>query len=131
MTFSIPPGMPVPPRLPEPPVREMSNAELAELVRAGSPFRGKAVYALGDRAVSDDDAATVLGELTYLPVLREDRFHLVSMAGAAIVALLAAATPHARQVAYRAFAALPESEQRDLLLHLRSDRIENAHPTTP
>jgi hypothetical protein len=106
----------------------MSNAELAELVRAGGPYRGKAVFALGDRAATDDDAATVLGELTGLPVLRDDRINQMSLAWAAIAALLAAETPHARQVAYRSFAALPEPDQRDLLAYLRCDRIEDAHP---
>ncbi|NJC86191.1 hypothetical protein HC030_27145 [Planosporangium mesophilum] len=106
----------------------MSNTELAELVRAGGPYRGKAVFELADRAATDDRAATVLGELTMLPVLRNDRLHLVSLAWAAIIALLAAKTPHARQVAYRSFAALAESEQRDLLDYLRCDRIEDAHP---
>ncbi|BBH66676.1 hypothetical protein ACTI_33610 [Actinoplanes sp. OR16] len=128
MTFDVPPGMPVPPRLPAPPVGEMSNSALADLVRAGGPFRGKAVFELGDRAATDDDAATVLGELTALPVVRDDRFHLVTLAWAAIVALLTAGTPHARQVAYQAFAGLPDSEQRDLLLYLHCDRIEDARP---
>ncbi|MEU8242053.1 hypothetical protein AB0C07_27690 [Actinoplanes missouriensis] len=128
MTFAVPPGMPVPPRMPEPPVGEMSNAALADLVRSGGPFRGKAVYELGDRAATDGDAATVLGELTRLPLVREDRIHRVSLAWAAIVALLAAETPHARQVAYHAFAALPEPDQQGLLDHLRCRRIEDAHP---
>jgi hypothetical protein len=128
VSFPVPPGMPVPPPLPEPPTGGMSNAELADLVRAGGPWRGRAVYELGDRAVADDGAATILGELTRATSVREDRFHLVTLAWAAIVALLAAATPHAREVAYRAFADLPETEQQDLLHHLRVDRIEDARP---
>lgn len=120
--------LPVPPPRPVPPVREMTNAELAELVRAGDPYRGKAVFELGDRAATNDAAATILGELTLLPVLRDDRMHRISLAWAAIIALLAAETPHARQVAYRSFTALGESEQRDLLDYLRCDRIEDAHP---
>ncbi|MFC7532217.1 hypothetical protein [Actinoplanes sp. GCM10030250] len=121
-------SIPVPPPLPVPPVREMSNADLAALVRAGGPFRGKAVFELGDRAAADNDAATTLGDLTTLPVLREDRFHAVSLAWAAIVSLLAAETPHARQVAYRSFAALTDTEQKNLLDHLHCSRIEDAHP---
>jgi hypothetical protein len=120
--------LPVPPQRPVPPVREMTNAELADLVRAGDPYRGKAVFELGDRAATDDAAATILGELTALPVLRDDRLHRVSLAWAAIIALLAAETPHARRVAYRSFAALTGPDQRDLLDYLRCDQIENAHP---
>lgn len=117
------------PRLPErptPPVGSMSNAELAELARTSGRFRGNAVYELADRAASDAEAATILGDLTTLAALREDRFHLLSMAWAAIVALLQAQAPHARQAAYRSFAALPEPEQRDFLEYLRCDRIEDA-----
>jgi hypothetical protein len=120
--------LPVPPQRPVPPVREMTNAELADLIRADDPYRGKAVFELGDRAATDDAAATVLGELTLLPILRNDRLHHISLAWAAIVALLAAETPHARQVAYRSFAALTEPDQLALLDYLRCDRIENAHP---
>ncbi|WIM97873.1 hypothetical protein ACTOB_001429 [Actinoplanes oblitus] len=106
----------------------MSNIELADLIRAGGPYRGKAVFELGDRATTDNDAASLLGELTSLPVLRDDRIHAMSLAWAAIVSLLAARTPHARQVAYRAFGALPETDQRDLLAYLRCTRIEDAQP---
>ncbi|WP_221326162.1 hypothetical protein [Actinoplanes sp. L3-i22] len=106
----------------------MSNMELAELIRAGGPYRGKATFELGDRAATDNEAASLLGELTNLPALREDRIHAMSLAWAAITALLAARTPHARQVAYQAFGALPEHEQRDLLAYLRCTRIEDAQP---
>ncbi|GAA1817507.1 hypothetical protein HC028_21085 [Planosporangium flavigriseum] len=68
----------------------MSNTELAEVVRAGGPNRGKAVFELGDRAAADDKAATVLGELTMLPVLRNDRLHLGSLAWAALIGRLSA-----------------------------------------
>ena len=120
--------LPIPPKLPVPPVREMTNMALADLIRAGGPYRGKGVFELGDRAATDEDAASLLGELTRLPVLREDRIHALSLAWAAIISLLAAKTPHARQVAYQSFAALPESEQRDLLAYLRCTRIEDAQP---
>lgn len=120
--------LPVPPRRPVPPVREMSNAELAKLVRAGDAYRGKAVFELGDRAATDDQAATLLGELTMLPALREDRIHRMSLAWAAIIALLGAETPHARKVAYRSFSAMDEADRRDLLDYLGCDRIEDAHP---
>ncbi len=119
---------PVPPKLPVPPIREMSNTELADLIRARDPYRGKAVFELGDRATTDNGAASLLGELSSHPVLREDRIHALSLAWAAIVSLLAAQTPYARQVAYRSFAALPELEQRDLLAYLRCTRIEDAQP---
>ncbi|GIF09773.1 hypothetical protein [Actinoplanes siamensis] len=120
--------IPVPPKLPVPPVREMSATDLADLIRSGGPYRGKAVFELADRAATDDAAANLLGELTHLPMLRDDRIHAISLAWAAIVSLLAARTPHARQVAYRSFAALPGSEQEGLLAYLRCSRIEDAQP---
>ncbi|WP_436520653.1 hypothetical protein [Actinoplanes sp. HUAS TT8] len=106
----------------------MSNTALADLVRAGGPYRGKAVFELGDRASTDEGAAGLLGELTRLPILRADRVHALSLAWAAIISLLAAKTPYARQTAYQSFAALPEPEQRDLLAYLRCTRIEDAQP---
>ncbi|MFI7609381.1 hypothetical protein ACIBTV_30310 [Micromonospora sp. NPDC049366] len=107
----------------------MANEELADLARRGGPYRGKAVFELVDRAGTDDDAAAVLGDLSRLPVLREDRaFHLVSLAWAAIVGLLAAETPHSRRVAYGAFADLPAADQANLLSYLKAERIEDAHP---
>ncbi|MET7966531.1 hypothetical protein [Micromonospora sp. NPDC005305] len=107
----------------------MNNAELAELAAGGSPYRGKAVFELVDRARVDDDAATKLNQLSRLPTLREDRaFHLVSLAWAAIIGLLAAETPHARTSAYAAFEALDRADQADFLSYLRAERIEEAHP---
>ena len=119
-------SFPALPDRPVPPVGKMSNDELARLARDSNRFRGRAVYELADRAAADEDAATILGQLTTLPALREDRFHLVTMAWAAIVALLQTQATHARQVAYRSFAALPEQEQRNFLEYLRCDRIEDA-----
>jgi len=113
-----------------PAVGEMSNAELAGLIEEGHPFRGKAVFELADRARQDIDAATRLGALSRLPLLRNDRlFHHVSLAWSAIVGLLAAETPDARRIAYEAFDALDPADQRDLLDYLKSPRIQDAHPT--
>ncbi|MFI7553062.1 hypothetical protein ACIBQ2_25330 [Micromonospora sediminimaris] len=121
--------VPQPPNLTPPPVRQMGNAELAELATSGGAYRGKAVFELADRAARDDDAATRLGELSRLPALREDRvFHSVSLAWAAIIGLLATETPHARGVAYAAFEALPATDQADLLAYVKAERIEDAHP---
>ena len=107
----------------------MSNGELAELAQRGGPYRGKAVFELVDRAASDDDAATRLGDLSRLPGLRDDRvFHLVSLSWAAIIGLLAAETAHSRSVAYAAFRALPAADQADLLAYVKAERIEDAHP---
>jgi hypothetical protein len=123
--MTVPPA----PRIPAPAVRQMRNEELAELAQRGSPYRGKAVFELIDRARTDDDAATRLGMLSRLTSLREDRvFHMVSLAWAAIIGLLAAETPHARQVAYTAFAAQEATDQTSLLSYLKCDRIEDAHP---
>ncbi|MEV4822053.1 hypothetical protein [Micromonospora sp. NPDC049274] len=107
----------------------MTNAGLADLAASGGPYRGKAVFELVDRARSDDDAATRLDQLSRLPALREDRaFHLVSLAWAAIIGLLAAETPHARARAYAAFEALDRAEQVDFLACVRAERVEDAHP---
>ncbi|WP_433533784.1 hypothetical protein ACQPZK_16400 [Micromonospora sp. CA-249363] len=120
---------PPPPNLPVPPVRQMGNGELADLAASRDPYRGRAVFELIDRARSDDDAATRLGQLSRLPALREDRaFHLVSLAWAAIIGLLAAETAHARASAYAAFEALDSSEQVDFLKYVRAERVEDAHP---
>lgn len=120
---------PRPPQLPVPPVRQMSNEELADLAAQGGPYRGKAVFELVDRARADDEAATRLDQLSRLPALREDRaFHLVSLAWAAIIGLLAAETPHARKLAYAAFAALDPADRTDFLSYVRAERIEEAHP---
>ncbi|WP_433352102.1 hypothetical protein ACQPYV_17840 [Micromonospora saelicesensis] len=107
----------------------MSNADLAHLAASGDPYRGKAVFELVDRARSDDDAASRLDQLSRLPTLREDRaFHLVSLAWAAIIGLLAAETVHARTSAYAAFEALGRSERADFLAYVQAERIEDAHP---
>ncbi|MGC4878377.1 hypothetical protein ACLQ26_19230 [Micromonospora sp. DT43] len=107
----------------------MTNEELAKLAASGGPYRGKAVFELVDRAHSDDDAAIRLDRLSRLPALREDRaFHLVSLAWAAIIGLLATETSHARARAYAAFEALARTEQTDFLAYVRAERIEDAHP---
>ena len=109
-----------------PAVGEMSNAELAGLIEEGHPYRGKAVFELVDRATQDIDAATRLGALSRLPLLRNDRlFHHVSLAWSAIVGLLAAETPDARRIAYEAF---DPDDLRELLDYLKSPRIQDAHP---
>lgn len=118
-----------PPRLPAPPpVKQMSNAELADLATQGGPYRGKAVFELVDRARADDAAAGLLDQLSRLPALRQDRIHVVSLAWAAIIGLLAAETPEARKHAYAAFAALDPAEQADFLSYVGAERIEDAHP---
>ncbi|MBM0256003.1 hypothetical protein [Micromonospora sp. 4G55] len=107
----------------------MSNEDLTELVQRGGPYRGKAVFELVDRAATDDDAATRLGDLSRLPALRDDRvFHLVSLSWAAIIGLLAAETAHSRSVAYAAFHALPAADQTGFLTYVKAERIEDAHP---
>ncbi|MGC5288503.1 hypothetical protein [Micromonospora sp. DT231] len=106
----------------------MTNEELADLAASGAAYRGKAVFELVDRAPSDDDAANRLDQLSRLPVLREDRaFHLVSLAWAAIIGLLAAETAHARAKAYAAFEALDQTDQTEFLAYVRAERIEEAH----
>ncbi|WP_444947128.1 hypothetical protein [Micromonospora ureilytica] len=87
------------------------------------------MFELVDRARADDDAATRLDQLSRLPALREDRaFHLVSLAWAAIIGLLAAETAHARASAYAAFEALNRAEQVDFLAYVGAERVEDAHP---
>jgi hypothetical protein len=116
---------------PAPAVGQMSTAELDALVRAGGPYRGKAVFALIDRVPGDTAAVEALGELAKLPLLRNDRLHLVTLAWAAITGLLAAETPRSRALAYEAFAALPGSEREDLLRSWKATTIEQAHPAKP
>ena len=107
----------------------MDNSELARLVEAEHPYRGKALFELSDRIASDDDAATKVAMLSRLTSLRNARlFDRVSLAWSAIIALLAAETPHSRASAYEAFAALSEAEQRDMLDYLEVTTIEEAHP---
>jgi hypothetical protein len=121
---------PLPQRGPAPAVEEMSNAELARMVEAEHPYRGKALFELSDRIPHDDDAATRVAMLTRLPSLRQARlFDRVSLAWSGIIALLAAETERARELAYEAFRALGPDEQRDMLDYLEVDRIEAAHPT--
>ena len=120
---------PLPKRGPAPPVEQMDNAELARLVEAEHPYRGKALFELSDRIAGDDDAATKVAMLSRLTSLRTARlFDRVSLAWSAIIALLAAETPHARQSAYEAFFALSPDEQRDMLDYLEVTAIQEAHP---
>ncbi|MFC3381205.1 hypothetical protein [Couchioplanes azureus] len=119
----------LPRRGPAPAVERMDNAELARMVEAEHPYRGKALFELCDRVPHDDDAATKVAMLSRLTSLRQARlFDRVSLAWSAIIALLAAETPHARASAYEAFATLDPAEQRDLLDYLEVPAIEEAHP---
>ena len=56
----------LPRRGPAPPVDRMDNAELARLVEAEHPYRGKALFELSDRIAADDDAATKVAMLSRL-----------------------------------------------------------------
>ncbi|MEU8814888.1 hypothetical protein [Actinoplanes sp. NPDC048796] len=119
----------LPQRGPAPAVDQMSNAELARMVESEHPYRGKALFELSDRIALDDDAATKVAMLTRLTSLRRARlFDRVSLAWSGIIALLAAETAHSREVAYEAFGALDEEEQRDMLDYLEVTAIEEAHP---
>jgi hypothetical protein len=120
---------PLPSRGPAPPVEHMGNAELARLIEAEHPYRGKALFELSDRVAHDDDAATKVAMLSRLTSLRTARlFDRVSLAWSGIIALLAAGTSHARSSAYEAFYALEPAEQRDMLDYLDVTAIEEAHP---
>jgi hypothetical protein len=120
---------PLPQRGPAPPVEQMDNAELARMIEAEHAYRGKALFELCDRVALDDDAATKVGMLSRLTSLRTARlFDRVSLAWSAIIALLAAETPHARAQAYEAFGALSAAERRDMLDYLEVSAIEEAHP---
>jgi hypothetical protein len=120
---------PLPRRGPAPPVERLSNAELARMIEAEHPYRGKALFELSDRIALDDDAATKVAMLSRLTSLRTARlFDRVSLAWSAIIALLAAETPFARDSAYEAFGALDIAEQRDMLDYLEVSAIEEAHP---
>lgn len=116
---------------PAPAVTQMTTSELDALVRAGGPYRGKAIFALIDRLPGDQAAIEALGELAKLPLVRNDRLHMVTLAWAVITGLLAAETPRSRALAYEAFAALPASEREDLLRSWKAATIEEAHPTKP
>jgi len=119
----------LPRRGPAPAVDRMSNAELARLVESEHPYRGKALFELSDRIPHDDDAATKVAMLSRLTSLRTARlFDRVSLAWSAIIALLAAETPHARSLAYEAFAALDDAERKDMLDYLEVTAIQDAHP---
>ena len=119
----------LPSRGPAPPVDQMSNAELARMVEAEHPYRGKAFFELSDRIAHDDDAATKVAMLSRLTSLRAARlFDRVSLSWSGIIALLAAETAHARMVAYEAFYALDPPEQKDMLDYLEVSAIEEAHP---
>ena len=52
----------------------------------------------------------------------------VTLAWAAIVGLLSAETPQARQLASQAFADLPHEDRTAFLTYVEADRIEHAHP---
>jgi hypothetical protein len=120
---------PLPSRGPAPPVEQMDNAELARMVEAEHPYRGKALFELSDRIAHDDDAATKVAMLSRLSSLRTARlFDRVSLAWSGIIALLAAETAHARRSAYEAFYALDQAEQKDMLDYLEVGAIEEAHP---
>ena len=107
----------------------MDNAELARLVEAEHPYRGKALFELSDRIATDDDAATKVAMLSRLSSVRSARlFDRVSLAWSGIIALLAAETPHSRSSAYEAFRALGDAEQKDMLDYLEVTAIEDAHP---
>lgn len=116
---------------PAPPTAEMSVAELDALIRAGGPYRGKAAFALIDRVPGDAAAVEALGELAKLGPVQADRMHMISLAWAMIIGLLAGETRRAREVAYAAFGDLDASEQERLLRYLKVNAIEDAHPDRP
>jgi hypothetical protein len=116
-----------------PPLTNLANSELEDLVRRNDPYRGKAVYELIDRLTlrSDGDAIGHLGAISRLPSVRNDRlFHGPSLAWAAITGLLSAETDQSRAEAYAAFHDLAGHDQRRLLEYLHCHRIEDAHPET-
>ena len=119
----------LPRRGPAPAVDRMSNAELARMIEAEHPYRGKALFELSDLIQNDDDAATKVAMLSRLSSLRSARlFDRVSLAWSGIIALLAAETEHSRTAAYEAFGALDPAEQSDMLDYLEVNEIEEAHP---
>ena len=123
------PPPPLPRRGPAPAVDGMTNAELARMIEAEHPYRGRALFELSDRIATDDDAATKVAMLSRLSSLRNARvFDPVSLAWSAIIALLAGGTEHARSSAYEAFGALDQVEQDKLLKYLEVASIEEAHP---
>ena len=127
--MSQPPVLP-----PAPPTGEMSVGELDALIRAGGPYRGMAAFALIDRVPGDAAAVEALGALAKLPSVQADRRlrgHKISLAWGMIIGLLAGETPRCRELAYVAFAELGASEQGMLLLYLKVEAIEDAHPDRP
>lgn len=124
--MTIPPPPPLPPA---PNVGGMSVPDLLALVERRDVYRAKAVLELATRAPHDDAAVPALAAISRIAYVRNDRlFHLVSLAWAAIIGLLAAETPVSRAAAYRAFADLDPADQAGLLTYLRAGRIEDAHP---
>lgn len=116
-----------------PPLADLTNGALEDLVRRNDPYRGKAVYELIDRLTlkADGDAIGHLAAISRLPSARSDRlFHGPSLAWAAIIGLLSAETEQSRAEAYAAFHDLAEDDQRRLLEYLHCRRIEDAHPET-
>ena len=119
----------LPRRGPAPAVDRMTNAELARMIEAEHPYRGRALFELSDRIPTDDDAATKVAMLSRLTSLRMARvFDPVSLAWSAIIALLAGGTDHARAAAYEAFGALDPDEQAKMLEYLEVSAIEDARP---
>ena len=121
------------PKLPRrgqaPAVDRMTNAELARMIEAEHPYRGRALFELSDRIPHDDDAATKVAMLSRLTSLRLARvFDPVSLAWTAIIALLAGGTDHARTSAYEAFGALDREERATMLAYLEVGSIEEAQP---
>jgi len=110
----------------------MTNADLARLVEAEHPYRGKALFELTDRIADDDDAATKVAMLSRLTSLRTARvFDPVSLSWSAIIALLGAESAHARACAYEAFGALDPAEQQSLLDYLQVGSVDEARPGSP
>ncbi|WP_433292593.1 hypothetical protein ACQP2F_28410 [Actinoplanes sp. CA-030573] len=109
----------------------MTVAELRTMIEGRDVFRAKAVFELAARASGDESAVAALAHVSRIDFVRDDRlFHLVSLAWAAIIGLLAAETPSARRAAYEAFADLSATDQGDLLRYLKADSIESAHPAS-
>jgi hypothetical protein len=124
--MTIPPPPPMPP---SPPVAMMTVGELRAMIERRDVYRAKALFELASRAKTDDNAVAALEQVAQIGFVRNDRlFHLVSLAWAAIIGLLAAETPTARQAGYTAFATLDAADQANLLQYLRVDDIEAAHP---
>jgi hypothetical protein len=113
-----------------PATAHMNVTELEALVRAGGPYRGKAAFALIDR-VPDDAAVVSLGELARLPAVQADRMHMITLAWAMIIGLLAGETTQSRDAAYAAFADLPAGERAEFLSYIKANTIEDAHPGRP